>query len=110
MAARPAPARAFDELVRAGVDRLRLHLPGELDAVEFGVEEVPVLPDDWTGEVPLGTHVSAGRGRVARVVVYRLPLAHRARQPAELAVLLMDVLVDEVAGLLGHDPDSVDPR
>ena len=93
-----------------GVERLRAHLPGELDAVEFGVEETPVLPDDWTGDVPLSTHVSGARGRAARVVVYRLPLAHRAREPAELAALLMDVLVDEVAALLGHDPDSVDPR
>jgi len=110
VSSRPAPARAFDDLVHLGVERLRAHMPGELDAVEFGVEETPILPDDWAGDVPLGTHVSPGRGRVARVVVYRLPLAHRAREPAELAALLMDVLVDEVAALLGHDPDSVDPR
>ncbi len=110
VSSRVTPARAFDDLVRLSVERLRAHLPGELDAVEFGVEETPVLPDDWTGDVPLSTHVSRGRGRAARVVVYRLPLAHRAREPAELAALLMDVLVDEVAALLGHDPDSVDPR
>jgi hypothetical protein len=105
-----APARAFDGLVRLGVERLRAHLPGELDAVQFGVEETPVLPDDWTGQVPLGTHVAAGRGRNPRIVVYRLPVTQRARGAAETAALVLDVLVDEVAALLGRDPDTVDPR
>jgi len=119
---RPAPARAFDDVVRTAVERLRAHLPGELDAVQFGVEETPVLPDDWTGAVPLGTHVSgalggavgrsasAGRGPAARVVVYRLPLAQRARGRTETAALVLDVLVEEVAELLGRDPEDVDPR
>ena len=117
---RPAPARAFDDVVRTAVERLRAHLPGELDAVEFGVEETPVLTDDWTGAVPLGTHVSgavgvggsasAGRGPAARVVVYRLPLAQRARGRTETAALVLDVLVEEVAELLGRDPEDVDPR
>jgi hypothetical protein len=101
---------AFDDEVRGGVERLRRHLPGELDAVQFGVEETPVLPDDWTGDVPLGTHVGAGRGRRARVVVYRLPVVQRARGRVETAALVLDVLVDQVADLLGHDPDDVDPR
>ena len=100
----------FDDEVRGGVERLRRHLPGELDAVQFGVEETPVLPDDWTGDVPLGTHVSAGRGRLPRVVVYRLPVVQRARGRVETAALVLDVLVDQVADLLGHDPDDVDPR
>jgi Zincin-like metallopeptidase len=110
VALHPGRARAFDELVRLSVERLRAHLPGELDAVQFGVEETPVLPDDWTGEVPLGTHVAAGRGRSARIVVYRLPVKQRARAAADMAALVLDVLVDEVASLLGHDPDTVDPR
>jgi hypothetical protein len=112
--ARPAPARAFDDLVRGAVERLRAHLPGELDAVEFGVEETPVLPDDWTGAVPLGTSVGrpggSARGPAARVVVYRLPVAQRARGRTETAALVLDVLVEEVAELLGRDPDDVDPR
>jgi hypothetical protein len=108
--ARPAPARAFDDVVRSAVERLRAHLPGELDAVEFGVEETPVLADDWTGAVPLGTHVGATPSPAARVVVYRLPVAQRARGRIETAALVLDVLVDEVAELLGRDPEDVDPR
>ncbi len=108
--ARPAPGRAFDDLVRGVVERLRAHMPGELDAVEFGVEETPVLPDDWTGAVPLATHVGALRGPTAQVVVYRLPVMQRARGRPETAALVLDVLVEEVAELLGRDPDDVDPR
>jgi hypothetical protein len=108
--ARPGPSQAFDELVRAAVERLRSTLPGVLDTVQFGVEETPVLPDDWTAEVPLGTHVAAGRGRDARVVIYRLPVAQRARGRAETAALVLDVLVEEIADLLDRDPDEIDPR
>jgi len=107
---RPVPSERFDEVVRLAVDRLRLHLPGELDAVQFGVEETPVLPDDWTAHVPLGTHRAAARREAARVVVYRLPVTQRTRGREETATLVLDVLVEEVADLLGRDPDDVDPR
>ena len=106
----PAPSVRFDEVVRLAVDRLRRHLPGELDAVQFGVEEIPLLPDDWSGPVPLGTHRAAARREQARVVVYRLPVTQRVRGRDETATLVLDVLVEEVADLLGRDPDEVDPR
>jgi len=109
-ARRRSPAAAFDTLVGAAVDRLRAHLPGEIDQVQFGVEETPLLPDDWTGEVPLATHVRADRVRDARVVVYRLPMSQRVRGRADTAGLVLDVLVEEIAELLGHDPDDIDPR
>ena len=107
---RPLPSARFDEVVRLAVDRLRLHLPGELDAVQFGVEETPLLPDDWTAPVPLGTHRAPGRREAARVVVYRLPVTQRVRGREETATLVLDVLVEEVADLLGRDLDDVDPR
>jgi len=109
-AQRPVPSQAFDELVRGGVDRLRTHLRTELQDVQFGVEETPVLPQDWAGDVPLGTSVEARRGRSAQVVVYRLPVLQRAHGRAETAALVLDVLVEEVADLLGRDPDEIDPR
>ncbi len=45
----------------------------------------------------------------ARVVVYRRPLEARALDRAELAELVRDVVVDQVARLLDLDPDEVDP-
>ena len=105
-----SPAAAFDDVVAAAVERLRGHLPGDLDAVEFGVEETPLLPADWAGPVPLGTHRAGGRAGTARVVLYRLPVTQRVRGRVETAALVLDVLVEELADLLGRDPDDVDPR
>lgn len=52
----------------------------------------------------------AGGSRVApRIVVYRRPLEARADSRVELAELVLDVVVDLVARLLGKDSDEVDP-
>jgi len=45
----------------------------------------------------------------ARVVVYRRPLEARAANRTELSELVREVVVEQVAGLLGMDPDEVDP-
>jgi predicted Zn-dependent protease with MMP-like domain len=42
-------------------------------------------------------------------VVYRRPLEARAADRGDLADLVHDVVVDQVARLLGLDPDEVDP-
>ncbi|MBW3615999.1 MAG: metallopeptidase family protein [Actinobacteria bacterium] len=74
-----------------------------------------MLVDDTAGgAVPLGRLLPAGtdsRGRptAARVVVYRRPLEARAADRTELAELVHDVVVDQVARLLQLDPDEVDP-
>lgn len=75
-----------------------------------GVEEVPVLPDDWEHEVPMSTSTAASGRGPARVVVYRLPVLGRARGRAEVTSLVLDLLVEEAADLLGRDPDELDPR
>ncbi len=64
--------------------------------------------------MPLGRLLPAGvdaRGRAtaARVVVYRRPLEARAADREDLADLVHDVVVDQVARLLQIDPDEVDP-
>jgi predicted Zn-dependent protease with MMP-like domain len=42
-------------------------------------------------------------------VVYRRPLEARAVDRLDLADLVHDVVVDQVARLLGMDPDDLDP-
>ena len=44
----------------------------------------------------------------ARIVLYRRPLEVRAKDPAELAELVHDVLVEQIAGYLGIEPDVID--
>ena len=42
-------------------------------------------------------------------MVYRRPLEVRALDRTDLADLVHDVVVEQVANLLGLDPDEVDP-
>ncbi len=127
-------AQRFDDLVLQAVSRLEPRWEDELAGVEFGVEEIPAadLPDDDPDPVPLarlepgtarpaqprGRRVPDGPGdpggpelvaRPARIVLYRRPLLARADGEEELAELVLDVVVEQFARLLGVDPELVDP-
>lgn len=78
--------------------------------MEFAVEDVPPAdPSPWeNGEVPLGRFFPSERGLPPRVVVYRRPVETRS-EDAELAALVHEVVVEQVAHALGVEPDKVDP-
>nr|WP_240106529.1 metallopeptidase family protein [Streptomyces sp. MUM 203J] len=99
-------ADTFRDLVRDSVERLERRWP-QLADVDFHVVEVPVSVDD---AVPLGSASPATRDRHARVVVYRRPVELRAKSQGERALLVHEVVVEQVADLLGLAPESVDPR
>ncbi|MFI6107429.1 metallopeptidase family protein [Streptomyces sp. NPDC051310] len=99
-------ADTFRDLVQDSVERLERRWP-QLAEVDFHVLEVPASPDE---SVPLGTSVPAGRDRPARIVVYRRPVELRAKSRDERALLVHEVVVEQVADLLGLAPESVDPR
>jgi Zincin-like metallopeptidase len=96
----------FDELVLDSVERLERRWP-QLAGVEFAVEEVPP-PGAEADPVPLGRVVRAGQNEPARIVVYRRPLEVRASR-ADLNLLVHEIVVEQVADLLGLDPETVDP-
>jgi predicted Zn-dependent protease with MMP-like domain len=112
------PAEQFDEIVLDVVDHLEHRWRDQLTTLEFAVEDVPPpeLLVDEHGQpavplarlLPAGTDAS-GAAFPARIVVFRRPLEARARGPEDLADLVHDVVVDEVARHLGLDPDIVDP-
>ncbi|KPC74412.1 hypothetical protein ADL27_50350, partial [Streptomyces sp. NRRL F-6602] len=60
--------------------------------------------------VPLGAAVGARKGRAAQVVVYRRPVEIRAKGRDERALLVHEVVVEQVADVLGLTPEAVDPR
>lgn len=104
-------AERFDDLVLASVERLELRWAGDLDGTEFGVEDVPPsAPAPWEHGVPLGRCFPRDSGLPARIVVYRRPIEERADGRLELAELVHDVLVEQVAHLLNRPPEDVDPR
>jgi predicted Zn-dependent protease with MMP-like domain len=103
-------AQRFDDLVLQAVSRLEPRWEAELAGVEFGVEEIPAadLPDDEPDPVPLA-RLEPSTARPARIVLYRRPLLARADGEEELAELVLDVVVEQFARLLGVDPELVDP-
>jgi hypothetical protein len=109
-------AEVFDDFVRDSVDRLERRWP-QLGEVEFAVQEVPwppTGPEEAAGalgdSVPLGRLVPAAKDRPTRIVVFRRPVEIRAKGRDERAALVHDVVVEQVAELLGLSPDTVDPR
>jgi predicted Zn-dependent protease with MMP-like domain len=97
----------FDELVLDAVDRLQPRWTTELAEVEFGVEDVP--PADTDRLVALGAAVPAHDDHPARVVVYRRPIESRAPNRTLLRLIVNDVVVEQVAQLLGRAPVDIDP-
>ena len=111
----PVPAMAtraqrFDELVLDVASRMEHHAGPALGGLEFAVEDVPPSdPAPWeSSEVPLGRLFAAQGKMPARIVVYRRPVETRSNDPRELAVLINDVVVEQVAALLGVDPRELD--
>lgn len=100
-------AEGFEALVVEAVLRLQRRLPDQLRAVDFAVQDVP--PHEDGAGVPLGGSFPAEGDRPARVVVYRRPVDTRATSERVRALLVNDVVVEQVAALLGIDPDAVDP-
>jgi predicted Zn-dependent protease with MMP-like domain len=105
-------AERFDDLVLDAVEHLEHLWAKELEPVEFAVEDVPPSdPSPWEhGEVPLGRFFPSQGELPPRIVVYRRPVETRAGEPREVALLTQNVIVEQVAHLLGLPPDQVDPR
>ncbi|GAA2977710.1 metallopeptidase family protein [Streptomyces fulvorobeus] len=99
-------SETFRDLVQDSVERLERRWP-QLADVDFQVLDVPGTLGDT---VPLGRAVSAGKGQPAQVVVYRRPVEIRAKSRDERALLVHEIVVEQVAELLGLAPESVDPR
>ncbi|WP_233525889.1 metallopeptidase family protein [Actinomadura spongiicola] len=103
-------AERFDDLVDDEARRLGERWERELARVRFGVEAVPPVEPGFAGPVPLARTVHPSPPeRSVRIVVYRRPVEARAKGEAELSRMIRDLLVEEVADLLGLSPESVDP-
>lgn len=119
-------AQQFDDLVLDTVEALERQWSAELSGVEFAVEDVPYVDQTSLDAVVYGTDVIEDRnvplarlvpsrrdqqGRISppRIVVYRRPIEVRAHGSSDLADLVHDIVVEQVANLLGRDPEEIDP-
>jgi hypothetical protein len=109
--------------VLQAVAQLEPRWESELARVEFAVEEVPSADAPADGLLPDADPVPLARldpalpaagnpphpARPARIVLYRRPLLARADDEEELSELVLDVVIEQFARLLGLDPQVIDP-
>jgi len=107
----------FERLVETAIASLPAELLGYLDNVQITVADVP--PPDPVGdgeEILLGlyegvprTERGFGEGLLPdRITLYRRPLEARARNQQELADVVRDTVVHEIAHHFGIDDDHLD--
>lgn len=105
------PRERFDRLVLDVVTEIDERWQDRLGLVEYAVEEAPLIPDDWSPtSVPLSSLVRGTGAVPTRLVLFRRPIEHRAETRDDLEALVLTVVVEQVAELLGIDPEQVDPR
>jgi hypothetical protein len=109
--ARRRPYERFDAIALGVMRELWDRFPEALAPIQLGVEEVPMLPQGWSPEaVPLASFAAAQGGEPARVILLRKPIEHRARNRDDLEALIFTVLVEQVAEVLGVEPEEVHPE
>ncbi len=108
---RPTRRERFDRLTLDVVRELDARWHHQLGLVEYAVEDTPLLPDDWGDDtVPLSSLIRGSGAEATRLVIFRRPIEHRCENRAELAALVLTVVVEQIAELLGLPPEDVDPR
>lgn len=101
----------FDDLALGIVTEIDARWQDRLGLVEYAVEDTPQIPDDWAvGTVPLSSLVRGSGTTPTRLVLFRRPIEHRCDTREDLEAMVLTVVVEQVAELLGIDAEQVDPR
>ncbi|MEP9383921.1 metallopeptidase family protein [Nocardioides sp. KR10-350] len=101
----------FDDLALGIVMEIDERWQDRLGLVEYAVEDTPLVPDDWSPDnVPLASLVRGSGATPTRLVIFRRPIENRCETRTDLETLLLTVVVEQVAELLGIDAEQVDPR
>jgi hypothetical protein len=119
-------AERFDMAVLEAYEPIERRWQDRVSGLDVAVDEIPrISPKDpesvqWPPEVvadgpialarliPAGVDVRGNTTR-ARIVLFRKPIERRAKDTIELAELLHEVLVAQVATYLGVEPSVIDP-
>jgi predicted Zn-dependent protease with MMP-like domain len=102
------PREQFDVLVEGVLAALEKHFAAEPGHVDVVVEEAPLLPPEWSDDVP--TSAASTGGGSSRVVLYRLPISQRCADAIQLEDAVWQVLLDRLAEVWQVSPDDLDPR
>ena len=90
------------------VDEIPRISPKDPESVQWPPEVVADGPIALARLIPAGVDVRGNSTR-ARIVLFRKPIERRAKDTDELAELLHEVLVAQVATYLGVEPSVIDP-
>jgi predicted Zn-dependent protease with MMP-like domain len=119
-------AERFDMAVLEAYEPIEQRWQERVSALDVAVDEIPrISPKDpdsvqWPPEVvadgpialarliPAGVDIRGNATR-ARIVLFRKPIERRAKDSDELAELLHELLVAQVATFLGVEPSVIDP-
>jgi zinicin-like metallopeptidase len=102
-------AERFDMAVLdVAVDEIPRISPKDPEAVQWPPEVVADGPIALARLIPAGVDVRGNATR-SRIVLFRKPIERRAKDTIELAELLHEVLVAQVATYLGVEPSVIDP-
>jgi predicted Zn-dependent protease with MMP-like domain len=108
---RPTSRQRFDDLALRIVSEIDDRWQDRLGLLEYAVEDAPQVPDDWHPEtVPLSSLIRGTGAQATRLVLFRRPIEHRSESRAELEAMVLTVVVEQVAELLGIPAEDVDPR
>jgi len=110
----------FDEFVLDAVEQVEQAIESDralverLGVIEFGIEEVPpdaalLAAETGAEPLPLARGDAATATSPARVVLYRRPVELRTPDLADRALLVHELVVDELADLLGVTAEQLDP-
>jgi predicted Zn-dependent protease with MMP-like domain len=102
----------FDDIALAIVTEIDGRWQSRLGLIEYAVEESPDIPKEWTVEdhIPLGSLERGSGAKPARLVIYRRPIEHRCHTRSEVEDMVLMVVVEQIADLLGIAAEDVDPR
>ncbi|MFC6045645.1 metallopeptidase family protein [Nocardioides hankookensis] len=107
----PTGRERFDDLALGIVTEIDSRWQDRLGLVEYAVEDTPQIPDDWSSEtVPLSSLVRGSGATPTRLVLFRRPIEHRCETRTDLEAMLLTIVVEQIAELLGIDAEDVDPR
>ena len=101
----------FDDLVLGIVQEVDARWSEKLGLVEYAVEDIPVLPPDWhERQVPISSMIRGKGGEPSRIVFFRRPMERRSETRTDLEAMVLTVVVEQIAELLGLPPEDVDDR
>ncbi len=100
----------FTRCVSDAVDVIERHSPEALRNVVIGIADVPEREPQWAGDrALLAAAVQPTNDELARVVVFRRPLEHRAEGRRDLRRLVYRTIVEQLSAVTGLSIETIDP-